>query len=108
MILFFTERENRRQIPDDVSKNLVIQFGFDDLGSDVIKYKKIYAGRSTKITFQKNLFRMIFYFCLLYEIESVYGQAYDRYNKQQNWNVPRVTSLEKLPPFKSNDIIGQE
>ena len=53
-------------------------------------------------------FRMIFYFCLLYQIESVYGQSYDRYAKQQNWNVPRVTSLEKLPPYKSNDIIGQE
>ena len=51
---------------------------------------------------------MIFYFCLLYEIESVYGQAAYGSRLQQNWNVPRVTSLEKLPPFKSNDIIGEE
>ena len=51
---------------------------------------------------------MIFYFCLLYEIESVFGQAAYGSRLQQNWNVPRVTSLEKLPPFKSNDIIGEE
>ena len=52
---------------------------------------------------------MIFYFCLLYEIESIYGQAAAYGSRsQQNWNVPRVTSLEKLPPFKSNDIIGEE
>ena len=51
---------------------------------------------------------MIFYFCLLYEIESVYGQAAYGSRLNQNWNVPRVTSLEKLPPFKSNNIIGEE
>ena len=91
----------------------VIRFGFSGLGSDVINicrvvHKMLNSILQLKKT-KKIFSRMIFYFCLLYEIESVYGQAAAYGSRsQQNWNVPRVTSLEKLPPFKSNDIIGEE